>query len=440
MRRNPNGLFPYLFASSWEYLLEFHKAIGHIEVLLLVLHGVTATLMFYLNMHNSWEKTWAIFKNWKMMSGLISLGCFVLLWVTAFTPLRKKYKYEIFHIGHVIFTVGGFFLMFQHITYPDLARNIMIVPAALWGLDLLWRFYTSFIAGHCRIVSKQVLPNTKGTVIELDASLPSLFSFEPGQWGYICIPAVNWVEFHPFALLASDITEPEVRFEHEQDSDLKKSSVEDEAPEGTYRRRKCVKVFVKTLGDWTRNLEKKPWSRLRKSVAFIQGPIGRIPTDFNHYPYIVLVGAGAGVAPVIGHAQRLYLENRRREEKNPMAKLTGGPRMVWVILVCTFRDILVPFNDDLLTLSNESSLFTIGCYETRRLAKSRIVSEEERAMISVNVMIGRPDLKDLFLRIKDEANKNKVAVVAAGPEPFEKTVVSASQHAGFTLHVEAGSW
>lgn len=449
LSRNPNGLFPYLFASSWEYLLEFHKFMGHILVLLVSFHGVMCTVMFYLATKHSWAKTWKILKTWKNLTGIISLGAFLLLWISAFTPLRRKYKYEIFHCLHVIFTVGAVVFMFYHVHHPALTWKILIVPAIFWGLDLLWRFYTSFFSGRARVVSKQVLPNSHATVIELDATNEKLFSFEPGQWAYICLPSVSRVEFHPFALLASDISEPDTRFEPELDKDLQKEDVADTDPAASVQPRRRVKVLIKTLGDWTARLEKVPFSTLRLSSAFVQGPIGRIPVDFEHFPQVVLIGAGAGIAPTIGHAQRLLLAARRRQEgatkSSDATALIGKPYKVWVFLIVPFRDMFVPFNNDICTLCNTTSMFSVSCFETGPNGalfnpETHVVTAEEKAIVATDVKIGLPNVNELFALVKEQSLGQKVAVVAAGPKPFERAVINASQTSNFTLHLESSAW
>jgi len=247
------------------------------------------------------------------------------------------------------------------------------------------------------------------------------------------------VEFHPFAILAADIAPND----YENPSVTIPEDLQPERVENLPNNVNRIKVFVKTLGDWTANLEATPFSSLRLSNAFIQGPIGRIPTVFESYPSVVLAGAGCGIAPMIGHAQRLYLMSKNAP---CCAGCAGypGPRNIYLVLVVPGRDMLVPFTRDLSFLNTDPRYHLIlyetgpnnGLYDP----DTHVVSEEEKSMMFYDVKIGLPNIEAVFDSIREESLGVKTAVVTAGPPPFEKSVISACRKNGFTLHCEADKW
>jgi len=439
LSRNPNGLFPYLFGSSWEYLLSLHKRMGDLLIIMATVHAGTEVFFFNYSLKKDWKKTWDALKHWSNLSGLILLGVFLVLRLFAFSRLRKHYKYEVFHVLHVIFTIGAIYLLSCHVRHWDVTWKILLVPGILWVLDIIWRIVTSFILGKAKVVSKQTLHQSHATVLELELAHNRTFAFEPGQWAYLCVPAVCKVEFHPFAILAADITpsdyeEPDVTLPE----DLQPERVED-LPKNVNR----IKVLVKTLGDWTGRLESTPFSSLRLSNAYIQGPVGRIPTVFESFNSVILAGAGAGIAPIIGHAQRLYLTSKNAPH---CASCAGypGPRNIYVVLVVPGRDMLVPFTRDLSFLNNNPRyhliLFETGPNGGLYDPDTHVVSEEEKKMMFHEVKIGLPNMEEVFDSIREETLGVKTAVVTAGPPPFEKSVIAACRKHGFTLHCEADKW
>lgn len=451
LNHNPNGLFPWLLGSSWEYLLALHKALGDAAVLLVTLHSVTVTIWFWALSHDVHKviHTLLMYKN---VTGVISLFCFWLLRLFSFGWLRRRVPYELFYAAHVVLTASGVTLMTLHVRKPLFLWEVLAVPAGLWAIDLLWRAWTSFRSGRARVVAKTTMHKSGCTVLELEAIHGPAFAFEPGQWGLLCLPAISRVQFHPFALLASTL----------EDDDSNAES-------GKQRRSKKIRILAKTLGDWTKRLESTPLAALRRSSAFLQGPIGRIPIDMESFDNVVLVGAGCAIAPAIGHAQRLFLARRKQQHTSSNAshvqqasamvasssasaaaaaekELIAGPkpRRVWLVLTVVYRDMLSPFSEDLAAFAG-CDAFRVLCFESGPYGalfspETHAVSAEEDSMVPVPVSLGMPDIPTLFADIRRECGAAPVAAVVCGPPPVERASVLASKRSNFTLHVEANSW
>ena len=195
--------------------MEVHKLIGKIAVLAICVHSLGwITLFFYIS--SDWDNVKGRFSMATNYTGIISFAAFALLRIAAFDRVRKKYSFEGFYIIHLLLTAVGLGALTMHLwgrKHIGAAKLwlILSVPVALWLIDILWRFYATFVAGRFKLTAKYTLRRSHATVLELDSATPGLCSFRPGQWGYLCIPALSRVQYHPFALLAStfdDSAEP----------------------------------------------------------------------------------------------------------------------------------------------------------------------------------------------------------------------------------------
>jgi len=445
LNHNPNGLFPYLLGSSWEYLLDMHKWLGDACLFFVTVHSVFALLKPWVYSHDIHRVIKCILYPINLC-GVIALFVMWALRILSIGWIRRRYRYEIFYACHVVLTAATIVLLSFHVRHPLYLWEVLAVPAALWVIDIGWRLWKGFHSGRARVISKVTLHKSGCTILELDAVHGPSFSFEPGQWGLLCLPSVSRLEHHPFALLASTLSPPA------SDSEAGAAAGAAAPLASGSSHHKTIKVLVKTLGDWTKRLEATPLAALRRSSAFLQGPIGRIPIDMEAYENVVLVGAGCAIAPAIGHAQRLFLWRRARAADASLAHVQGGatvplagakPRRIWLVLTVVYRDMYVQFADDLTAFAGNEA-FRVLCYESGPYGalftpETHKVSPEEEAMVPVPVTLGMPDLHAIFQNIRKECS-GCVAAVVAGPPPVEEAAVRASKAAGFTLHIEPNSW
>jgi hypothetical protein len=428
LNRNPNGLFPYLFATSWEHSLVLHKRMGDLLVAFATVHSVCEVWVWCARFHTA-AAVWQRLRYWKNLCGLASLVAMLLLRLLAIPALRRRYKFEWFRALHVVLTVASFVLFTLHCRKPGFAWKILSVPVGLWALDIAWRLYSSYRNGRARVVAKTVLSRSHATVLELEVDPRGTFSFEPGTWAFLCIPALSRFQFHPFAILASTL---EDHSEEETAISTVASAVSSSslASSKGFKRRNVV-ILAKNLGDWTQALEDIPLSVISSRDAFLQGPVGRIPFRLEAYKTVVMIGAGCAIAPAIGLTQRIYLERQRakRSETTSAALIEKGPR-AWLILTVQFRDLYAPFAADIAAFASDPA-FRLSLYESGPNGNlydpaTHVPTEEEVAMVPVPVKIGMPNIGELLAAINHEAaHPSDVAVIAAGPPVVQNVCVRA---------------
>lgn len=492
LNHNPNGLFPYIFGSSWEYLMEVHKLLGKIAIFAICLHSVGwICLFFYIS--DDWGNLTRRFALATNYTGIISFVAFALLRITSIDALRKKYPFELFYILHIVLTALGLGFLTAHLwgrKHIGAAKlwTILAVPAILWLLDIAWRCYATFIAGRFRVTAKYTLRRSHATVLELDSCTPKLYAFRPGQWGYLCIPALSPVQYHPFAILASTLPSPSSESDLEisnsqniQDSEVSETSKlntsktpsyssspsspssspsspseedsdrrgllvnGDDVVDDAIPRRRKVLVLIKTLGDWTHKLEELPFATLSAGTCFFQGPVGHVALEFDKFDSVLIIGGGAALAPALGHTQALYLDRLRARAKGQKKGAQKRPATVNVVLSVQFRDMYVPFANQLkMLMDDESGVFNIVCYESGPNGaifdrNTYVVPEDDRQMLPFECEIGMPNLNEIISDKKSEGH-GSLAVLAIGPDGLIRAVTNVCKKLDVPLYVEPNSW
>lgn len=135
--------------------------------------------------------------------------------------------------------------------------KIVIFTACLWGADrilrgvkLIWNFVGNF-------ATVTALPNNV-----LRVKLSRRLTGRPGSHAFLSVPAIRWVESHPFTLVSPTASEFAIRVCDGFTRDLYKTAKE------------------------------KPYKSLRCSV---DGPYGQVPS-FRHYEKVVLIAGGSGAS------------------------------------------------------------------------------------------------------------------------------------------------
>jgi predicted ferric reductase len=108
-------------------------------------------------------------------------------------------------------------------------------------------------------------------VTRLTLERPKGFRSTPGDYVFVCIPAIARHEWHPFTISS--------------------------APEAD-----AIELHVRSLGNWTSSLRRLAESREKERVTTplvveIDGPYGSPTARIEGTPNVILVGAGIGVTP-----------------------------------------------------------------------------------------------------------------------------------------------
>mmetsp|Transcript_26197 Transcript_26197/g.44193 ORF Transcript_26197/g.44193 Transcript_26197/m.44193 type:complete len:553 (+) Transcript_26197:100-1758(+) len=205
--------------------------------------------------------------------------------------LIKPYAFEIFYYSHILCYVISIPFAIGH------GAGIFALATIAWVVDLLLRYL---------ITQKQIDAEATalaGDVIRL--KFKNGFHYEPGQYVFILIPKLHYIEYHPFSISSS--------------------SNESETT-----------IHIRSLGDWTARLLKETTAHQKENegaamplTIYCEGPFGApmVNHESHDYEVFIMVSGGIGITPL----QSLYNHFIHQSE-------TGQRRFRKVIFVWSVKD------------------------------------------------------------------------------------------------------
>ncbi|KAI9089643.1 ferric reductase NAD binding domain-containing protein [Phlyctochytrium arcticum] len=227
-------------------------------------------------------------------TGHLMLVIMFLMYTSAKIQVRKK-KFEAFWYTHHLF-IPFYVLLFLHYAgcfvktaqgkCKPYASNVFTVPCFL--LYMIERVVREVRARRETTLTKVVLH--PGDTLELRFEKPS-FSYKPGQYLFLNIPSVSYLQWHPFTISSC----PEEGF---------------------------VSVHIRLVGDWTRRaaqvlgcyntLGDGQTKGIKLPTIRVDGPFGAPAEDFYNYECACLVSAGIGVTPAASLLKSVWYRYYRR--------------------------------------------------------------------------------------------------------------------------------
>ena len=274
-----------------------------------------------------------------------------------------------------------------------------VIPLAIYLVERVIRFVKGLIP--VEIVHVEEHPS-KTLEIRMKRKF---FHQDVGQYVFMNIPSISFLEWHPFTLTSCPEDNPE------------------------------FSVHIRIVGDWTDALLKKvrkKGANVRNMIVTVDGPFGTASEDVFDYEVAMLVGAGIGVTPFASVLKSIY--NKRRNMN--LKKLTH----VYFFWVCPQPQSFEWFATLLKTI--EKSLQEEGCpdlisyeiYLTRgwTAAEARNIYlheddiEDPITKLGAKTNYGRPKWDEIFANIAADNRGKKVGVFFCGPSVLSKQ-----------LHIEA---
>lgn len=198
------------------------------------------------------------------ITGSMLVALFAILFVTSVRVNRSK-RYELFWYSHAICASLGFVLLMIHGLHYGVYWTYRWAagPMAIYIIDRLMR----------RVEQKEVRMEVSRDVGAIKGNsmlclrLPRSFTYEPGQYAEIKVPAISSIQWHPFTIASAP---------HEQE----------------------MVFYIKKGGDWTANLHAMFASTDPTQVGIqVRGPYGSPAQHVGQYESVVLIGGGVGSTP-----------------------------------------------------------------------------------------------------------------------------------------------
>ncbi|KGO74387.1 FAD-binding 8 [Penicillium italicum] len=240
-----------LTAKSYEKLRPLHKVAGYTCIFTSVLHSIV-----YLS---AWSKSGSLheMKEVNNFAGAIAGFAMVIIGFSTITYFMRGY-YELFYLLHIIMFLLIMITVGMH--RPKFSTSTLIIvifTACLWAMDriirgakLVWNFFGNSL-------TLTALPNNA-----IRVKLSRRMHSTPGSHAFLWVPAIRWVESHPFTLVSSNPSEFVIR------------------------------VYDGFTRDLYKAAQEAPGRSLRCSV---DGAYGQVP-NFKVFDKVVLVAGGSGAS------------------------------------------------------------------------------------------------------------------------------------------------
>lgn len=251
--------------------VHFHQLVGHTMFGLAILH-VAAFGLAHAAGHEKSNLLEMLFVTERGLTGSILLLVFAVMWVCALPFIRRSNRFELFYFTHLLYVA---WLVLAVVHAPPFALFAGL-PVVGYAIEQIFRYRKRGL--ETVVSSAQAL---RSGVAKLEIARPPGFTFHPGDYVFLRIPAVAKREWHPFTLSS--------------------------APES-----KSLTVHVRSLGNWTAALRRKieesyGWGATRPMEVFVDGPYGSPSAHIFDSEVAVFIGAGIGVTPFASVLESLVL-------------------------------------------------------------------------------------------------------------------------------------
>ncbi|KAF1789789.1 Riboflavin synthase-like beta-barrel [Phytophthora cactorum] len=380
-----NSLLLALTGIPFERALFYHKLFSYATIVLTVVHACA-----YYVAPGEHVQTEDKDMDYKLLTGYVSFVAMVFLCILSVNKIRRRF-FELFLRSHwILFIVATVFASLHGAPY-------IIVGVLPWFFDMLNRLV---FRAHITLIQ---FPRVRKDTGEA-------FEYEAGQYAFVCIPSISYLEWHPFTFSSS--------------------------PNET-----MVTMHIKTLGDWTKKVTIAAVDTTEYSPfdILLDGPYGKLSVDIDTpgvYSHYVLLSGGIGMTPMRSIVNWLYTEHH--EGYRPDIK---NVHFVWSVRDRDLIQALVDGTGLHHETSNHKSYFPARIQDANE-PTSTFFSEFylTRGEKDVEALLdhqltsclrygSRPDTAKILRAMGEkakEAGSTRVAVLACGPNSLVSDVVVAS--------------
>ena len=274
---------------SWDRAIKYHRWCGFYSVAIMFVHGMLyIAVLIYGNGHPVYDPDGVMLKHnllaWGCQQdcdddqrqqlriniyGIVTLVLVMTMTLFALSFFRR-FKFEWFYYVHHLFLLVLFFVCLH---YPG-ALIYLIPGVAVYSIDKWMGLLAYRTAGSAK--TKMV----SSDVLEVSMKIGSEVNYQAGQYVFVCVPSVSYLEWHPYSLTASPNAHPGKLFFH-------------------------LKATGKH-GSWTRKVIEAATANEKLPIR-IDGFYGDYSQELQDKQIVVLVGGGIGVTPMLSIALDLVV-------------------------------------------------------------------------------------------------------------------------------------
>ncbi len=360
-----NSVITFLTGMSYETQIILHKFASYVSVITGLIHGLD-----YIITEEFEGKT---------ITGIILLSAMYVLVLTGiFFKFITRYFEWFLRIHYVFFII---------VIGVGLAHGVgqLYTAIGFLAVDLFLRFFFMFL--YKKESKETELEIIAENVMKLSFDKKKAkFNYKAGQYVFICIPSLTYIEFHPFTIDSSP----------NQDK---------------------VELKIKVLGDWTKDL-KTLATKKKKVKVLIDGPYGTTMFDLegSEFQVLLMISGGIGVTPMQSLTKDLLREAANGRPLKKIFFLWSGRQRDYIESVINVDEVYEELRDQEKTDQNEQLEMFLHLSKEKSLDFTQGLNCSQYKKSCVK--IGRPKLDEYFRKVNKyckASNVSKVGVMMCGP-------------------------
>ncbi|KAE8150777.1 ferric reductase NAD binding domain-containing protein [Aspergillus avenaceus] len=416
-RNNP--LIP-LLGLQFDTFNLMHRWIGRIMIVEAVVHmavviaGKSKEMSINQATHVLWNTPFFI-------EGFVAMIAFLVILFQSASPVRHSF-YEVFLHLHILLAIAAFVGLWYHLRGLALQR-VLLATIILWGLDrlarlgsLIWRN----VGKQRTTATVELLP---GDVARVDVAMARSWTFKPGQYMYLYIPALGLWTSHPFSVAWTSSDRTNLSEKRNSNDSL---SVLLGGPQRT-----VMSFLIKRREGFTRQLLQKVHKSMEgifTATALVEGPFGGLHS-LSSYGTVLLIAGGIGITHPMSYMNEFISGFARKP--TAVRKVS----LIWVIRSLDHLEWIQPWMTSLLNhpaieVSNEKKRQTyfqfpefslsVQIYLTSREFTDEYSFEDSPwtstapPSVPISVEFGKPSF-DQILESEKAQQVGAMAVSVCGP-------------------------
>ncbi|ORX48494.1 hypothetical protein DM01DRAFT_1326206 [Hesseltinella vesiculosa] len=450
-----NSILTSMSGFTFESIIPYHRWVARVGLLEFIPHFVWRMYKGYIV---NYVVADTLFCDLEQTSGTICMFGFLLLFVTSFSFVRRRF-FEFFYYAHLIGIVVA--IIFACIHEP--ACFLYFIPAViLWVADRAWRSYQSWLVPMVLLKMDTAVTKTETQegISRMLFDYAGMTGYQPGQYVFLALARkkanawwLRWrmANWHPITVSevfpgnkAPDAAEKRVPH-HSDEAGRHSISLEgttsldtnslrrrasawaDEESQTKHSRdqHKVASLHIKALGGFSRDLLRHADEGSEVYVK-VDGPYGP-RLAYQDYQVLACYAAGIGITPAL----TLIKDCVERRASGVSTVSTSYVQLVWVV---RSTEETLAFHDQILYWRDRAAkailpvTLDLQLYVTREPRGEKSVSGFDRTRYGQ-----RPQMDECMNTIPVQ---HHVCVHTCGSDAFMSSVINEASRRGWHHHHE----